>query len=40
MLTLKQKIINLEQKLKKKKIDFDYLMDKYDFIENYLNINI
>jgi hypothetical protein len=26
----------LEQKLKKKKNDFDYLKDKYDFIENYL----
>ena len=36
MITLEQKIINLEQKLKKKKNDFDYLKDKYDFIENYL----
>ena len=36
MLISEQKIINLEQKLKKKKNDFDYLKDKYDFIESYL----
>jgi hypothetical protein len=36
IVNLEQKIINLEQKLKQKKIDFNYLKDKYDYIENYL----
>ena len=36
MLNLEQKIVNLEEKLKQKKLDFNYLKDKYDFIENYL----
>ena len=36
MVNLEQKIVNLEQKLKQKKSDFNYLKDKYDSIESYL----
>ena len=36
VINLEQKIINLEEKLKHQKFDFNYLKDKYDFIENYL----